>query len=198
MNNKKKLLAVQRSKPDPLSREPGLRRDVERLNTVSHNLVRSPFPAPSCTMCHFFPVLPALPVMDAGRDIAGSWLDPFRLALQRSVCIPVCAHDCPEMFCSGTELGQYSLTALLCIQVPSCCSAGAGSMQQVFYMLRSRRMVPAGTEGGCGPQGAVGGHDEACVQRGALARTAVAGEQQPGTAAKFDRMRVAEVPRQAD
>jgi hypothetical protein len=59
-------------------------------------------------------------------------------------------------------------------------------------------MVPAGTKGGCGPQGAVGGHDEACVQRGALARIAVAGEQQPGTAAKFDRMRVAEVPRQAD
>ncbi|KAK9915722.1 hypothetical protein WJX75_003203 [Coccomyxa subellipsoidea] len=40
MNNKKKLLVVQRSKPDPLSREPGLRRDVERLNTVSHNLVQ--------------------------------------------------------------------------------------------------------------------------------------------------------------
>jgi hypothetical protein len=51
MNNKKKLLVVQRSKPDPLSREPGLRRDVERLNTVSHNLVRGPFLDPSCTMC---------------------------------------------------------------------------------------------------------------------------------------------------
>ncbi|EIE27053.1 P-loop containing nucleoside triphosphate hydrolase protein [Coccomyxa subellipsoidea C-169] len=40
LNGKKKLLADVKKKPDPLSREPGLRRDVDRFNTQCHNLVQ--------------------------------------------------------------------------------------------------------------------------------------------------------------
>lgn len=39
IKSKKKALEDVRKKADPMSEEPGLRRDIDRLNTQAHNLV---------------------------------------------------------------------------------------------------------------------------------------------------------------
>ncbi len=51
LNGKKKLLADVKKKPDPLSREPGLRRDIDRFNTQCHNLVRCLIYPANCIPC---------------------------------------------------------------------------------------------------------------------------------------------------
>lgn len=39
INSQKKTREDVKRKPDPMSREPGLRRDIDRLNTQAHTLV---------------------------------------------------------------------------------------------------------------------------------------------------------------
>lgn len=41
LNTKRKLLEEARRKPDPMSREPGLRQDINKLNAQAHKLVPS-------------------------------------------------------------------------------------------------------------------------------------------------------------
>lgn len=51
INSKKKAREDVRKKPDPMSREPGLRRDIDRLNTQAHNLVSSGLSMPARLCC---------------------------------------------------------------------------------------------------------------------------------------------------